>query len=96
MTIMQDLIKAGIKKKDMDSHESDLYVRKNEISTPIIERYKKIHPMVSTFISQIDGKRWYDIPFANDNFWANKVKNKMPKIPNPLCLPDPLGITDKR
>lgn len=65
MGIYEELIKAGV---PIDHHESDLYALKNEVSIPIIERYK-FRSNVTTFKNQIDGKIWYDIPFAYVPAW---------------------------
>lgn len=62
--LKQQLLNAGIKKENIDHHESDLYVIKNDISTKIINNYK-FKNNVTTFKS--DGQKWYDIPFAYNN-----------------------------
>lgn len=56
---------------DFDSHESDLYIPKNEITEKIIEHYN-FKNNVTEFISQIDNCTWYDIPFAFNDFWEKK------------------------
>ena len=55
----------------LDSHYSDLYAEATPDAVRIIGEYRregKIGP-VSTFKSNIDGKRWYDIPFAYAPYW---------------------------
>jgi len=64
MTIYEELKANDI---NMDSHESDLYAIVNDVSSGIISRYP-YKCNVTRFISQIDKKLWFDIPFANDNF----------------------------
>ena len=54
----------------LDSHESDLYAKVTPASTAII---KASGWSYSTFISQIDGLRWYDLPFAYLPFWERKA-----------------------
>lgn len=61
---------------EMSNHQSDLYVLKNGNSTPIVEQYKKEFPVcVTTFISNIDRKIWYDIAFAYQPYWNKRIKS---------------------
>lgn len=56
---------------EIASHESDLYLPVNEVTRQLVAQ----HPHkenVTTFTNQIDGKRWYDIPFAYLPFWEKK------------------------
>ena len=55
----------------LDSHESDLYAKVTPEATAIIGGYQ-FKCNVETFVSQIDGKLWYDIPFAFTPFWESK------------------------
>lgn len=55
----------------MDSHYSDLYVPVNDITRAIVRDYK-YKKNVTTFKCQIDGKVWYDIPFAYKPYWEGK------------------------
>lgn len=78
MTIMQALLDAGVKKNDMFSHQSDLYVPVTELTTCVIEDWqnatgKKI--LFEVFTDQISGKKMYDIPFAYDDYWKEKIKD---------------------
>lgn len=73
MSIMEKLIEAGIKPEEISSHESDLYVKKNQISEKVLADYE-FKQNVSTFISQIDGQPWYEVPFAYEPFWEKKLK----------------------
>ena len=58
------IIAAGI---PIDHHYSDLYV----LATPEARAIIKASGWygVTSFISQIDGRRWYDVPFAYAPFW---------------------------
>jgi len=56
----------------MDKHESDLYALKTPESEAIIKAWDYPHS-VSTFISQIDGGVWYDIPFAFKPWWDARL-----------------------
>lgn len=70
MSIYKRLLKAGI---PLDNHESDLYAKVTEESERIIKTYE-FKENVTRFTSNIDGQRWFDIPFAFDPFWEKKVK----------------------
>lgn len=54
-----------------DNHESDLYIPVNETSQKLINGYK-FKSNVTQFTSQIDGKRWFDVPFAYEPFWPKR------------------------
>lgn len=54
--------------KDIDHHESDLYVRKTPKSTEIINKLNN-KSLLSTFRDQIDNDIWYDLPFCYTPFW---------------------------
>ncbi len=59
---------AGI---EIDSHCSDLYMPVNEKSIKLVNQYK-YKTNVDIFISQIDGSRWYDVPFAYYPYYGNR------------------------
>ena len=63
--IYEEMKQAGV---EISNHESDLYVPKNKITTPIINNYK-FKKNVTIFVNQIDHKLWYDIPFAYQPYW---------------------------
>lgn len=69
MEIYNEIVKAGV---EYSNHESDLYVPVNEITKKIVEEYQ-FRGNVSTFVSNIDGKLWYDIPFAYLPYWDKKA-----------------------
>lgn len=54
-----------------DSHESDLYIPVNDVTKSLIGEYE-YKSNVKQFVSQIDGRLWFDIPFGYTPFW-NKV-----------------------
>jgi hypothetical protein len=63
-----------------DSHQSDLYAKVTPESRAIVKAYK-FRENVTTFTNNIDGQRWYDIPFAFQPYWdrvARLVKLKGP------------------
>lgn len=71
MDLYDELKAAGI---PLDSHESDLYVLATPEAHAILKKHGKTGALLSSFISQIDGRRWYDVPFAYKPFWEGKVK----------------------
>ena len=73
-SLYQRLKDAGCK---IDNHYSDLYVEATEPARKIIDEYKKENGLAGTglcssFISQIDGKRWLDLPFFFEPYWLEK------------------------
>lgn len=74
MTVKEQLLQLGMKEEHIDTHESDLYVLKNDTSEKWLSEYE-FKGSVETFISEIDGQVWYDIPFgyANEHY-ANRHK----------------------
>lgn len=59
-------IKQVLKPEDIDTHESDLYVRVSPEARRLLRKYNMLNnPMLSTFVDEIDHDRWYDIPFGN-------------------------------
>jgi len=71
MDIYEEIIKAGLL---INHHESDLYVKKTPESEKIINNYL-FKNSVTTFISQIDGEIWYDMPFVYTPFWKEKIRS---------------------
>ena len=56
----------------IDSHESDLYV----LATPEAEKILRASdhwPIVRRFTSNVDGLRWFDVPFAYLPFWEKRA-----------------------
>ena len=53
----------------LDQHESDLYALATHEAREIVKTSGWSH---TTFVSQIDGKIWLDIPFAYEPFWEAK------------------------
>lgn len=63
MTIKERLLEMGMDEHEIDNHESDLYVLKNEISDKFVSEYE-FRKQVTIFRDNIDNVLWYDIPFA--------------------------------
>lgn len=59
-------IKEIVKPEDIDTHESDLYVKVSPEVTKLLKKYNMLdNPLLSKFIDQIEHVEWYDIPFGN-------------------------------
>ena len=71
-SLREQFLDAGMKKSQLGNWQSDLYVLKNEISTQLLKEYK-FQNNIQTFISEIDGKEWYDIPFAYVEHFKAKI-----------------------
>jgi hypothetical protein len=66
MSLYSELLAAGC---ELDNHESDLYVKVDATSRPIVERWcwvRRVH-RCSLFASA--GCQWWDVPFAFDPWW---------------------------
>ena len=61
---------------EIDHHESDLYLKKNEVSDKLISNYK-FRNNVTIFRDQIDGVLWYEIPFAYHREFDEKVDESL-------------------
>lgn len=68
MELYNAIKQAGI---EHDSHESDLYIPVSRETRSILETYPH-RANIQTFRSQIDGKLWFDVPFAYLPFWTRK------------------------
>lgn len=66
--IYHQLKAAGV---PLDSHESDLYALVSEASRSIVNAWE-FKANARTFRSDVDGKQWYDLPFANLPFWEKR------------------------
>lgn len=56
-----------------NQHElgSDLYLKVTSISKALIQQYD-FKEQVTTFFDNIEHTLWYDIPFANTDWWESK------------------------
>jgi len=68
---------------EFDHHESDLYIPVNSATKELIKKYK-FAGNVTRFTSAIDGKPWYDIPFAYDPFWGGAMRAMKNPGPNSI------------
>lgn len=56
------------------NHESDLYFPVTAESIAILERYPTEKGSATTFTNQVEGGRWYDVPFAFTPWWESRTK----------------------
>lgn len=69
-TLYEQLVSAGVA---TDSHASDLYCEVTPTSSKIVTAYLGPDGNVTRFRSQIDGRPWFEIPFAYDPFWVKRA-----------------------
>ncbi len=68
-SIYERMVEAGVQ---IDHHETDLYVPANPITRQLVREWK-FRAIAKTFVSQIDGKLWFDLPFAYLPAWERKT-----------------------
>jgi hypothetical protein len=59
---------------DIDNHCTDLYLRRNEISTALVRRYES-SALVTTFRCNVECSMWYEIPFAYNHSLTIREEN---------------------
>ena len=65
-SIFAEVVSLGI---PYDNHATDLYIPVTDQTTRLLKKYGI---KADKFKSNIDGKIWYDVPFAYDPEWENK------------------------
>jgi len=65
-TLYDACVAAGL---EMDSHESDLYLRDTPQALALIVSYRGMRHGAKRFRSAVDGNIWFDVPFAFAPFW---------------------------
>ncbi len=76
-TLFDEIKAAGI---PFASHETDLYFPVTEASRAILERHPLQKSIAQTFTNQVEGGRWFDVPFAYLPAWeAKQAKAYQPK-----------------
>lgn len=73
MTLFDEVVQQNIPHA---SHESDLYIPINELTTALLKSHQ-LHgtACVTTFWNQVEGGMWYDVAFQYQPYWQGKVKN---------------------
>jgi hypothetical protein len=69
-------LKGLVPASQLDHHASDLYVLDTPVVRLVIRQFGRES---SGFTSQIDGKRWLDVPFAFEPFWDKAAKKRRTK-----------------
>jgi hypothetical protein len=69
MTLYSDLTNANIQ---TDNHESDLYFPVTEETKEILNKFPLQESNATIFKCAIDGKLWFDVPFAYDPYWIKR------------------------
>lgn len=54
-----------------ESSDSDLFLKVTPVSTALIEQYD-FKKNVTTFVDAINHELWYEIPFANTDWWETR------------------------
>lgn len=80
MTFFESVKALGVK---FDTHESDLYVPVTAATKALVADYQ-FRENVTTFRGH-DGALWFDVPFANDRYWARQAKG-FAQLPNVCCV----------
>ena len=70
-SLFETIKEAGI---PFDSHESDLYLPATPQVREILNRFPLQKGNATSFINQVEGGQWLDIPFAYLPFWEAKQK----------------------
>jgi hypothetical protein len=65
-TIYQDAKAAGI---PIANHYSDLYLKNCEETRQLLKKHGQ---RARTFVNQVEGGIWVDVPFAFDPYWEAK------------------------
>lgn len=68
MSLFEEVISRGI---PYEHHESDLYIPFTKETEKLVRNY---NVSAERFISQIDGKVWFDIPFVYEPYWEKKQR----------------------
>ena len=56
----------------VQNHESDLYIPVTEETTKLVKEFG-LTP--TTFVNQVEGGQWYDVPFAYMPWWEKRIPN---------------------
>lgn len=70
---MQNIYERAVEsmpKNEIDHWQSDLYLKATPISEKLVDEYEW-RGSVTTFLDQVEGKLWYEIPFAFTPYWEN-------------------------
>lgn len=72
--LYEELVASGV---EIGHHESDLHVPVTPVTTAIIAKHRKLTRFTyRQFVSQLDNKAWYDLPFMYKPFWDRALKDR--------------------
>jgi hypothetical protein len=66
--VYNELVATGV---PIGNNESDLHVPMNSLTIPIVAEYENFGT-VTKFHNKLDGKMWFDIPFAYTPWWTER------------------------
>lgn len=75
---MKDIYNAALRvlpASDLDHHETDLYIKVSEASSALVASYD-FRGNVEKFRSPLDGCLWFDVPFAYNPAWIEKLQQR--------------------
>ena len=73
MSLYSELIEAGI---PTSNYYSDLYFPITDRSQHILDRFPTEKSIATTFINQVQGGRWCDVPFAYLPYYWERLEEK--------------------
>lgn len=73
MSLYTDLVDAGI---ETSNRYSDLYFPVSQEAAEILAKHEKQKSIAKRFTSNIDSKPMFEVPFAFDPYWDEKLKKR--------------------
>jgi hypothetical protein len=70
MSLYSECVARGI---PMQSHCSDLYIPVTPETTALFDQFGKVP---TTFVNQVVGGLWYDVPFAFEPWWVVRASGQ--------------------
>lgn len=77
MSLYQALVEAGVK---VSNRYSDLYFPNNQETAEILAKFPKEKGIAIKFVSEDTKESMYEVPFAFDPYWENKLKKDGPDV----------------
>ena len=72
MSLYTELKEAGCL---IDNHESGLFVKVDEKSRPLVEKWRETHKSATRlFWSKLDSAWWYEVFFVYDPWWEARER----------------------
>lgn len=70
MSLFTEMLAAGV---EVDSHESDLYVKASATASAVLRRHPAQAANALYFWDRTGGGMWIDVPFAYDPWWHRRA-----------------------